>query len=177
MKLTWRSCSIETSGGMTRKLQARSLLAINIAILQACTSMNLGDFCNGAGFKEAEPASLGVVLGAPAGRIVESPFIVFNTPSQAQPDATLQFNLEPAPLLWPASLDESPCNGLDWRTYEVAVDPVQWNAFWALPRPMPVSVGVGFWEYVIPLRASEFGFAIIDKASAEVLMSCGCYQT
>lgn len=163
---------------MSRRLHAFVAVMVGAVPLQACTTTNLGDFCSGSDLARVDSNSLGVVLGAPANRFAESPpFIMLYTPSQAQPQATLHLRLTPAPMPWPNSLDETPCRGVDWRTFQVAVDPDHWARFWALPRPLSVEGGIGFSDSTAPLRTTRFGVALVNAATAEVLMSCGCYRT
>jgi hypothetical protein len=156
----------------------RSVTAIvGIATLQACASTNLGNSCSTPRMEQVNSSALGIVLGVSSHRTLEAPFIVFDTPSQAQSQATLQLELKPAQLALPASLDETPCSGLDWRTYTVGVGSEDWQHFWGRPQPMPIEVGIGLWEFVIPFRSSEFGLAIVNTDSSAVVMACGCYGT
>lgn len=162
---------------MSHRLHAFAVIVVGAVPLQACTTTNLGQFCSGSDLTSVDSGSLGVVLGAPANRFAESPpFIMLYTPSQAKPQATLHLKLTPAPIPWPNSLDETPCKGADWRTFQVAVDPDQWARFWALPRPLLVEGGIGFLDSVTPLRTTSFGVALVNAATAEVLISCGCYE-
>jgi hypothetical protein len=162
---------------MSRRSHAFAVLVVGAVTLPACTTTNLGDFCSGSDLAKVDSSSLGVVLGAPADRFAESPpFIVLYTPSQAQPEATLHFKLTPAPIPWPNSLDETPCKGFDWRTFQVAVDPDQWARFWALPRPLAVEGGIAFSDSIASLRTKRLGVALVNAATSEVLISCGCYR-
>jgi hypothetical protein len=165
---------------MFHRLRAVGVLMLGAVSLQACIYRSLGDFCSGSDSDptKIDSSSLEVVLGAPANRFADSlPFIMLYTPSQAQPQATLHLKLTPAPLPWPDGLDETPCKGIDWRTYRVAVDPDQWARFWALPRPLPVEGGIAFENSMAPLRMNRVGIALLNSATTEVLMSCGCYHT
>ena len=157
-----------------RRLPLSALLPI---ALSACSSMNVSNYCSGSQSIHADAKPLAVILGIAPHRLNESPFVVFNSPSQASPDRTLHFNLEPASLTWPLALDESPCQGLDWRTYRVAVDTDEWNDFWATPQAVPFEIGIGALEFVVPMRESEFGFVLIDQQSGNTLMHCGCFGT
>ena len=158
----------------TRTVAALTLCASS---LQGCVAANLGDYCKGSGLARVDGDSIGLVLGAPAHRFTESPRATFYSPSQAKPQASLDLALSPATLPWPSDLDETPCEGLDWRTFRVEVAADQWSKFWSLPRPMQFEGGVGAFDTIAPLRMNEFGFAFVDVASGKVLMSCGCYWT
>jgi hypothetical protein len=146
-------------------------------ILSACSTMNVGNYCSGSESIQADTKSLAIILGIAPHRLNESPFVVFNSPSLANPDRTLHLNLEPAPVTWPLDLDESPCQGIDWRTYRVAVEAKEWNDFWTTSQTLPFEVGIGALEFVVPMRESEFGFVLIDQESDKTLMHCGCYGT
>jgi len=164
---------------MSSRTSAFALFAV-ATLLQACTFRSLGDYCNysnSSSLPESDTTSLGVVLGAPPDRIGDSPYIRFYTPSVEKSDVTLELKLIPAQLPLPDSLDESPCGGLDWRTYRVTTDSDQWRTFWSLPRPLAISTVVGPLDSMAPLRSSRFAFAFVNTATAEVIMSCGCYWT
>jgi hypothetical protein len=159
---------------MSRRSHAIAFLVVGAVPLQGCITANVG--CYGSGPTRADSGSLGVVLGAPSNRFAESqPFIVLYSPSQAEPQELLELKLIPASILWPGSLDETPCEGIDWRTFRVSVDPVQWARFSELPQPSTFEARIGFLESATPLRSKTFGVASVDTASAEVFMSCGCY--
>jgi hypothetical protein len=143
--------------------------------LQACTTTNAG--CFGTDLAGADSGSLEVVLGLPSSRFADSTFIVLYSPSQATPQATLELELTPAPMPWPNSLDETPCGGMDWRTFRIVVDPDDWTRFWALPRPMPFEARIGSLNSMAPLRANRFGVALVDTTTAEIRMACGCFRT
>jgi hypothetical protein len=151
--------------------------AVCTGLLNGCVAANLGKYCKGAGFANVASSSLAVVLGAPADRITDLPIVSFYSPTQAEPKAILQLNLTPAAMHWPADLDETPCKGLDWRTFRVEIEPEEWKKFWSLPRPMPAELGIAAFDSMAPLRKTEFGIAIVDTAAGRILMSCGCYWT
>jgi hypothetical protein len=152
-------------------------LAICASTLPGCVAAQLGDYCRGTGLAKVDGSSVGLILGAPAHRFTESPQARFYSPSQAKPAASLKLTLTPTMLPWPADLDETPCESLDWRTFRVEVAPDQWSQFWSLPRPMRFEGGIAVTDTATPLRMTEFGFAFVDIASGQVLMSCGCYWT
>ena len=156
---------------MSRRASALPMMAM----LAGCSTMNVGDFCSGAGSVNADAKSLAVILGIAPHRLNESPFVVLNRPSQADPQRTAHLKLEPAAVAWPPDLDESPCRGIDWRTYRAVVDAKEWDEFWAPPLPSPFEIGIGALEFVVPMRESEFGFVLIDQQTGTTLMHCGCY--
>ena len=121
--------------GAPSDMAPRSRAAIAVALcaiaLQACTAANLGEYCEGSGLDNVDRSSLGLVLGAPKHSFTESPTFALYSPSRAKPEAVLQFDLEATSLPWPADLDETPCEGLDWRTFRVELDSDQWTRFWA----------------------------------------------
>lgn len=158
----------------TRNQRLASIVLLALT-LQACGSMNLRDFCSGSELTPPEPDSLGVILGVAPHRLNESPFIILNSPTQANPQQALNLKLEPMPVTWPAGLDESPCPSMDWRTYRLVVSADEWDAFWNQPRPLSYEIGIGVFEYVVPMRESEFALALIDRRTGDVLMRCGCY--
>ncbi len=166
---------------MSRRLDALAVFVMGVVALQACTTKDLGDFCSysDSDLSKVDSSSLGVVMGAPANRFVDTPLIMLYTPSQAMPQVTLEFKLTPAVMPWPNSLDETPCKGVDWRTFRVAVDADQWAKLWSPPRdlPKPVEWSVAFSNSMAPLRTHSFGVALVNAATSEVLMSCGCYRT
>jgi hypothetical protein len=162
---------------MFARAKRSSFIAILAIALQACTSMNVRDFCLGADLTHPDTDSLGIVLGVAPHALNEGPFIVFNSPAQANPEQTLHIKLEPAPIPWPPGLDESACPSMDWRTYRLSVGSEEWSGFWNNPRPLPYEIGLGVFEYVVPMRKNEFALALIDKQTGEVLMRCGCYGT
>jgi hypothetical protein len=162
---------------MSTSLRALVAFVLCGSSLQGCIAANLGKYCEGSGLDKADTSSLGLVLGAPKHRFAESPSFVLYSPSQAAPNSELQFALTPASLPWPADLDETPCQGLDWRTFRAEVQLDQWSRFMSLPRPLLIEGRIGVTDSAAPLRMSEFGFAILDVASGKTLMSCGCYWT
>jgi hypothetical protein len=85
----------------------------SVAVLfSACSTMNVGNYCSGSESMESDAKSLAIILGIAPHKLNESPFVMFNSPSLANPDQTLHLNLEPAPMMWPPELDESPCQGV-----------------------------------------------------------------
>ena len=160
---------------MSRRSHALSVFVLGASSLQGCVTTNLYDYCSFGDLADVNPDSLGVLLGAPADRFNDSPFVILYTPSEVEPVATLKLMLEPAPVLWPQDLDETPCKGVDWRTFRVATNLEQWTQFWALPRPLSVSSGIAFLDSMEPLPISEIAVAMVDAATGETLMSCGCY--
>src|SRR5262245_32082271 len=162
---------------MSRELRSLAAFALCGSSLQGCATANLVDYCKGAGLAKADSSALGLVLGAPTDRFTEPPFAAFYSPSEAEPIVTLRLHLRSAAVPWPDELDETPCKGLDWRTFRVTVEPEQWTRFWSMPRPMPFEGGIGLNGSMAPLRMAEFGFAFVDLATGKSLMSCGCYWT
>jgi hypothetical protein len=162
---------------MSTRSRAITALALCAGSLQGCVATNLGDYCKGSGLPKVDVSSIGLVLGAPAHRFTGTPYATFYSPSQARSQASLDLALSPAALPWPSDLDETPCEGLDWRTFRVEVAEHQWSQFWSLPRPMQIEGGIGVTDTTAPLGMNEFGFAFVDVNTGKVLMSCGCYWT
>jgi hypothetical protein len=162
---------------MSTRLRSVVVMALTAISIQGCVAAKLGDYCQGSGLAKAYASSVGLVLGAPAHRFTESPKVTFFSPSRAEPQATLEFDLSPTEMPWPTGLDETPCKGLDWRTFRVEVDAGQWLQFWSLPRPTPFEGGISVTTTTAPLRMHEFGFAFVDSSTGKVLMSRGCYWT
>ena len=169
--------STRTLGVMSTRSRTITVITLCAGSLQGCVAAQLGDYCKGSGLAKVDGSSVGLILGAPANRFTESPRATFYSPPQAQPRASLELTLSPTALPWPADLDETPCKGLDWRTFRVEVDPHQWSQFWSLLRPMQFEGGIGVTDTAAPLRMREFGFAFVDVTTDKVLMSCGCYWT
>ena len=95
------------------------VLTLCVGFLQGCVAAQLGDYCRGSGLAEVDGSSVGLILGARAHRFAGSPRATFRNPSVADPQMSLELKLSPATLPWPAELDETPCKGLDWRTFRV----------------------------------------------------------
>jgi hypothetical protein len=152
-------------------------LALCAGSLVGCATMDLPHCVSRAELMSVETTTLSVVLGAPAHRFSDSPFVTFYRPSQASPDFTLQLKLEPAPAPWPASLDKTPCKGLDWRTFRVDVSRDEWLDFWSLPESSGFGIGIASLDSIQPLRLDQFAFALIDTETSKALVSFGCYWT
>ena len=152
-------------------------VAFSGSLMVGCATMNLPHCVSRSELMSTDTTALSVVLGAPAHRFSDSPFVTFYRPSQARADFTLQLKLEPAPTPWPANLDETPCKGLDWRTFRVAVSRDQWLEFWSPPDSSELSIGIASLDSTQPLRLNQFAFALIDTATSKPLVSFGCYWT
>ena len=125
--------------------------------------------------RDADPESLRLVLGVKPGRSLGSPFVVFRSQSHAGPGASLRLDASPVSAPLPPSLDLSRCAGVDWRSYDLSVDREDWNAFWPDGEPSQVELGIAFLGDSQPLLMGDFGAAILDGASGERLVACGCY--
>jgi hypothetical protein len=115
------------------------------------------------------------VLGVQAGRARQTPFVVIRSLSESAPGTSITLYTTPAAHPMPMGLDESRCARMDWKTYTLAVDPDEWNAFWQDDRNSPFEIGIAFLEDFHPLPLSAFGAAILDTGSADPLVSCGCF--
>ena len=125
--------------------------------------------------READPESLLLVLGVKPGRSIGSPFVEFRSLSDANPGASLRLTASPVPGTLPPSLDQSPCAGVDWRSYELSVDRDRWNAFWSNEETSQFEVGIAFLGDSRPLMMGDFGAAILERGSVDTLVACGCY--
>ena len=162
---------------MSRRSTALAVIALGAGSLLGCATTDLPHCVSRAELLDVDTTALTVVLGAPAHRFSESPFVTFYRPSRASPESTLQLKLEPASAPWPASLDETPCKGLDWRTFRVVVSRDHWLDFWSPPESPELGIGVASLDSMEPLRISQFAFALIDTATSKPLVSFGCYWT
>lgn len=157
---------------------AAMLMAVLGLLATACSTLEVSDYCRYSqerSIEEADPASLGLVLGLEARQAMKTPFVIVRSLSEENPGASLTLQATPAAHPIPASLDESQCARIDWATYTLTVDPDAWNAFWQDERNSPFEIGIAFLDDNRPLRVSAFGAAIVDTATAEELVSCGCY--
>lgn len=125
--------------------------------------------------READPESLLLVLGVKPGRSMGSPFVVLRGLSDANPGGSLTLTASPGPGALPPSLDQSPCAGVDWRSYELTVDREHWNAFWSDDESSQFEVGIAFLGDSQPLLMGDFGAAILERSSVDTLVACGCY--
>ena len=92
----------------------------------------------------ADPESLALVLGVSKGRAKETPFIVVRGTSEKSRGASVTLQATPAAHPMPTGLDESSCARVDWRTYSLAVDADEWNAFWQDERNSPFEIFLAF---------------------------------
>jgi hypothetical protein len=154
----------------------RALLAICTLGIAACSTLDVEDYCRYSqdqSMREADPESLLLVLGVKPGRSMGSPFVVLHSLSDANPGASLRLTASPGNGTLPASLDQSPCAGVDWQSYELSVD--RWNAFWSDQETSHFEVGIAFLGDSQPLLMGDFGAAILERSSVDTLVACGCY--
>ena len=104
-----------------------------------------------------------------------SPFVVIRSLSDASPGASLTLSASPASGSLPTNLDPSLCAGIDWQSYQLAVDREDWHAFWLDGETSQFELGIAFLGDSQPLLMGDFGAAILDGASGERLVACGCY--
>jgi hypothetical protein len=144
----------------------------------ACSTLDVNDYCRysqGISLREADPESLALVLGIGKGRAKETPFVVVRSIATENPGASVKLQATPAAHPMPASLDESRCGRVDWKTYSLTVDAESWKAFWQEQGNSPFEIFIAFLDHNEQLRVSDFGAAIIDTTTAEHLVACGCY--
>ena len=163
-------------------VDTRSATATLIAVLglciSGCSTLEVADYCRYSperSIREADPESLALVLGLEARQAMETPFVVVRSLSEENPGASLTLRATPAAHPIPMSLDESRCKRIDWATYTLTVDADTWNAFWQDERNSQFEIAIAFLDDSRPLLVSTFGAAIVDTATAEALVSCGCY--
>lgn len=146
--------------------------------VSACSTLDVEDYCRYSqtqSMREADPESLWLVLGVKPGRSIGSPFIVFRHLSDASPGASLALSASPASATPAANLDSSRCAGVDWQSYELYVDGEDWSDFWREGETSNFELGIAFLDDSQPLLMGDFGAAILDRASGEKLVACGCY--
>ena len=144
----------------------------------ACSTLDVSDYCRysqSISLREADPESLALVLGIGKGRAKETPFVVVRSIAKENPGASVKLQATPAAHPMPASLDESRCARVDWKTYSLTVDAESWKAFWQEQGNSPFEIFIAFLDHNEQLRVSDFGAAIIDTNTAEHLVACGCY--
>jgi hypothetical protein len=164
---------------MTGRRSLTSILAVTLGLsMAACSTLDSNDYCRYSEttpIREADPDSLALVLGIGRGRSRENPFVVVRSTSKANPGASVKLRAIPAVQPLPASLDESRCARVDWRTYSLTADPAEWGAFWQDERNSSVEIFIGFLDSNEQLLMSDFGAAIVDTTAAEYVVACGCY--
>lgn len=146
--------------------------------LSACSTPGFEEYCRYSdeySIREADPQSLALVLGVKRGLAMETPFVVVRSLSEHKRGATVKLHATAAPHPMPASLDESRCAAVDWRTYTLTVDEEEWSAFWSDDRNAPFEIAIAFLDNNESLLVSKFGAAIVDTAASDYLVSCGCY--
>jgi hypothetical protein len=156
----------------------KALLAICALGIAACSTLDVEDYCRFSqerSMREADPESLLLVLGVKPGRSIGSPFVMFRGLSDANAGASLRLTASPVPGTLPASLDQSPCAGVDWQSYALNVDRDRWNAFWSDEETSHFEVGIAFLDDSQPLLMGDFGAAILERSSVDTLVACGCY--
>jgi hypothetical protein len=147
-------------------------------VAAGCSTLDAQDYCRYSqdrSFRDVNPESLALVIGVKPDRLRQTPFVVFRNRSEDSPQAFLRLSSSPAPHSLPVDLDESRCAGVDWKTYDLTVDPSEWRGFWQDGQGSQVEVGIAFLGDQGPLPMSEFGAAIVDTDTASQLVSCGCY--
>jgi len=157
---------------------AAMLVAMGALGTSACSTLEVDDYCRYSetrSIRTADPESLALVLGVQAGRARQTPFVVIRSLSESAPGTSITLYTTPAAHPMPMGLDESRCARMDWKTYTLAVDPDEWNAFWQDDRNSPFEIGIAFVEDFHPLPLSAFGAVILDTGSADYLVSCGCF--
>lgn len=144
----------------------------------ACGTLDVNDYCRYSedrSLRDVDPESLALVIGVKADRVRQTPFVILRNRAEDSLQAFLKLSATPAPHSLPVALDESSCSGVDWKTYDLTVDPAGWRGFWQSDRAGPFEIGIAFVEDHSPLRVGEFGAAIVDADTASQLVSCGCY--
>jgi hypothetical protein len=66
------------------------------------------------------------------------------------------------------------CTNVEWREYNLVVDPDRWSEYWLTAKDQGFSYGIKFAGYSEPVPADSMGFAFIDSTSSSVAASCGC---
>lgn len=151
---------------------------VTALVTAGCSTLGAQDYCRYSqdrSLQDVDPASLALVIGVKLDRARQTPFIVFRNRSEDSPQAFVRLSARAAPHPLPADLDESSCAGVDWKTYDLTVDPAEWRGFWQKGGTSQLEIGIAFLEDYSPLPVSEFGAAIVDRDAASHLVSCGCY--
>lgn len=155
-----------------------ALITLLGAGVSACSTNGFEDFCRYSdqhSLREADPASLALVLGVERGLAREDPFVVVRSLSEQTRGKAVTLHAMAAPHPVPASLDESRCAAVDWNTYTLTVDEKEWKAFWSDNRNAPFEIAIAFLDNNESVLVSKFGAAIVDTAASDYLVSCGCY--
>ncbi len=154
------------------------LLATCALGVAGCSTLDVEDYCRyseNRSIRDTDPESLLLVLGVKPDRSLGSPFIVFRSLSRAYPGVSLRLSASPASARFPPGLDLSQCTGVDWQSYDLSVDREDWNAFWSGEESSRFEMGIAFLGDSRPLLMGDFGAAILDGASGDKLVACGCY--
>ncbi len=157
---------------------AITLVIAFVLVTAGCSTLDAQDYCRYSedrAFRDVSPDSLALVIGVKPDRMRQTPFVVFRNREDGSPQAFVRLSASPAPHTLPVDLDESQCSFVDWRTYDLTVDPAEWHGFWQDGQSSQVEIGIAFLEDHSPLPVSEFGAAIVDTRTASHLVSCGCY--
>lgn len=147
-------------------------------VTAGCATLDPQDYCRFSedrSLRDVDPESIALVIGVKPDRMRQTPFVVFRIRAEDTPQSFMKLSASPAPHSLPVDLDESHCSGVDWKTYDLTVDPADWRGFWQNGRASQLEIGIAFLEDHSPLRVSEFGAAIVDTDTAGQLVSCGCY--
>lgn len=164
---------------MTLARSSAVMLLIALALVTAgCSTLDAQDYCRyseGRSLRDADPGSLALVIGVKPDRMRQTPFVLFRNRAEDSQQAFLRLSAKSAPHTLPVDLDESRCSGVDWRTYDLMVDPAEWRSFWQDGQASQIEIGIAFLEEHNPLPVSEFGAAIVDTDVSSQLVSCGCY--
>ena len=164
---------------MTGRPSATAAFAAALGLgVAACSTLDVNDYCRyseSLSLREADPASLALVLGIGRGRAKETPFVALRSVSLQNPGPSVTLHATPAAHPMPAGLDESRCARVDWKTYSLEVDAEEWHSFWNDERNTPYEIFIALLDRNEELLVSDFGAAIIDTKTAQHLVACGCY--
>ncbi len=157
--------------------QRNALIAVATSLisLQGCLATDLPHCVSRADLLSADTQTSNVIVGVPAERLPETPYVTISRKSNAASVNALQLKLIPASVPWPTDLDESSCKGLDWRTFRVEVERDSWEQFWTPTDPPQVSLAIGLSDSGAPLQLNRFAFALVGGETSTPLISFGCY--
>ena len=149
-----------------------------VLVTAGCSTLDAQDYCRYSqerSLRDVDPESLALVIGVKPDRMRQTPFVILCNRAEESSQAFLRLSASSAPHTLPVDLDESHCSFVDWKTYDLAVDPAEWRVFWQDGQASQVEIGIAFLEDHNPLPVSEFGAAIVDTETSRHLVSCGCY--
>ena len=123
--------------------------------------------------QDVDVDDLSVIIGAPPGSF-SAPQVVIQTYANDALLSSVWLRASTAPHPMPETIDESECDGVDWKSYSLSIDQGNWGDLWANPNASKMSVIVVPADSKRWIRVNQFGMILTNGPHAESLMSCGC---